>query len=741
MTRHARLPLRSSFDASPTAAMEQPPPPKADQPPPDVSCEMLPESQSSDSSDVLFLYKDIDPTAISDSCNVFDGNSGSSGSTQATFSGQGGYSSDAAMPRSPDDQANFLQVIPALPQSSGAVADAHQKLADLNMIIVGRGAVAEELLRRRVAHGGRAVLVLTEPTHATIVPSRHAWTDFEGDSIKIPDAFVWQPPAEDEPTNDEDVRRLRFKYGCHRRSGCKFGPDVVGVAVDSILELLRGGSGELCGARVRAPSGELAWQLSGAVVLAKEPAKGMDMAVRDPEAMPWTSSSFASVGMAMLVQFAYIFGTNLAVMSYEPGVQRGGFKWWNFIWAINPFGLYFGALGETLTGVPPDRKMLATLATVCPLVTMVCGTVSVDGWRLGMFMTGAVNKIYMVLIGFPLYWLWARPRRASKPFALRLHLAWFAWVGLGSMSMWVIFFGLVSACMALRAAHPNMMGLLLSPILCAALRIVMYLSAYFYGRLVEKPKANGRRRVLQGDQRAHASSVMELAFAFKEGAFLVALVAAQAIREDRSWIVALLASTGINLVQRLAVLPHLAKFLPQRIARPFRPLVGVYLHHQARYTMGYPRFVAMFAIATSRVAFLGDASTALFNPTCALVVLVALALTVLEDIVVLRCFSTTWGVNFDWSDLSSRSWKHVFAVDDHGMHIQSPSPGFHGVRYHTWYYTLGHGVPASMFPCALLALLLGEGYVLGRCPHPIAQGWRQVLDGIVWTTPMYCGSE
>ena len=104
------------------------------------------------------------------------------------------------------------------------------RLLDLNLIIIGTGPIAQELLRRRRAAGGRACLLWTDEWPdggggANDASSRLPAFDLQSVAFKLP-TFRWMPP-EMRPPSEPALDKIRHAHGCWTSEFSSYGPDVV----------------------------------------------------------------------------------------------------------------------------------------------------------------------------------------------------------------------------------------------------------------------------------------------------------------------------------------------------------------------------------------------------------------------------------------------------------------------------------------------------------------------------------
>ena len=209
------------------------------------------------------------------------------------------------------------------------------KLLDVNLIIVGSGPVAEQLLQKRLDAGGRACLLWTQDSPQPIpkgIVLDHGVAPLDETT------FVWQPPPTD--STCKEVHRLRRRFGSWDYGYMRSGPDVVALPDGGRYELLLDSQNRVVGIRVLVDDA-LSWQMSGAVLLTD--ATGVDseadvqqvnVSVQQEEAKPLIFTPMGGMSyFAGIVAYVlgFVMSTGL-VLTNERSVQAEQIDWWWFSW-------------------------------------------------------------------------------------------------------------------------------------------------------------------------------------------------------------------------------------------------------------------------------------------------------------------------------------------------------------------------------------------------------------------------
>ncbi|CAE7371213.1 CPX1 [Symbiodinium sp. CCMP2592] len=294
------------------------------------------------------------------------------------------------------------------PKPSGGAA---WRLLDVNLIIVGCGPEAVQLLQRRVDAGGRACLLWTDrpPRHlpSRLEPCEHDRLLFD------PATFRWQPPAL-ASTSCPEVRHLRRRFRSTNYGFMRAGPDIVALAEEESYELLFQGQ-DLVGLRVLLDD-EVLWELSGAVLRVDPPlepqhqlplsplagwAETVDVHVQQEEALPQMfvdGGGLVSIAFGAAYYMLAHFSSHIVVNFYERDVQPGDVGWWWFMgrtqtaWAGHVWShqLAHGLLGYRQPFGPAVLAFLVgflvwTLWEMALLMLPMLGPNGWHGWRIQYF--------------------------------------------------------------------------------------------------------------------------------------------------------------------------------------------------------------------------------------------------------------------------------------------------------------------------------------------------------------------
>eukprot|EP00928_Gymnodinium_smaydae_P014438 TRINITY_DN15289_c0_g2_i7.p1 TRINITY_DN15289_c0_g2~~TRINITY_DN15289_c0_g2_i7.p1 ORF type:complete len:719 (-),score=52.04 TRINITY_DN15289_c0_g2_i7:220-2376(-) len=320
-------------------------------------------------------------------------------------------------------------------------------LEDISLIVIGRGPIAEEIVRRRRSVGGRvcwlwserfplAPLVATQDSITSLWAHRlafeeHSHWDFEtcthaqaggvADFRLDMSSFVWKPPKHElhSPLVEQiglldrkRLWRLRRHFGTSYMAWRATGPDIVRLGLDEDYRLIERCDGRAAGIQVvdsRTSALHVIWEMSGKVVFAGQQfhdfhlhpgatiissaaaAAQADFGNPSEEAKPFVTVNAMHVCMWCGVSFVQFVAFFVLMSIYEPQMQPGDLPWWlvSFsILTIAPFAYsaFPDILGLSLTGRQPERRLAVLLCLVGSLTQFVA-CVSPAGWMHGHWRT------------------------------------------------------------------------------------------------------------------------------------------------------------------------------------------------------------------------------------------------------------------------------------------------------------------------------------------------------------------
>mmetsp|Transcript_134614 Transcript_134614/g.429922 ORF Transcript_134614/g.429922 Transcript_134614/m.429922 type:complete len:705 (+) Transcript_134614:215-2329(+) len=631
-------------------------------------------------------------------------------------------------------------------------------LRDICLVVVGRGPEAEELVRRRREACGRCILLWTgeAPSHQHLAdpPGRHA--------------FRWRPPRRGGSTAHVQIRRLRHELGSYERTWCKFGPDVVELTEGMGYEVWVSTKHDVH--RIRAfdaASGSTLWDVSGAVVFVgaefkarkgavrnMEEVRAFDVVVQEEEMKPFATVSFPPVLLAAAWYGVQLFFTSYLMIMSEGALDAGGVPWWRGMGAVG--GSLFGnsvpaVFGFALIGVWPSRGVTLVFITTFFLPIFVGWSMASVrstegfGYTCSFFAVCVASTVTLLAVGLPIFVLSSVRQMKKQKADLRgtsckLHFAWMLWMVLASLGAWILMYG-VALCYLFLSAHSKLAASCALPIVATLCEhALVKCNGFMYMQLVCRPRnARSGRATMNGDQRRVLDVGIQLAHAYKESTMLISLLGGEAATPDYTWIIALLQSFVINVIVRGRITTLLrGAFCPMWTRRFLTPTCFSELHTQVRFTSGYPRFVPVVGVAMARLLAFRGSKPMLFNQSCIALVCAALLFEALEDVLVWNVRWPSWGHYYDFERLDMFDIRHLFAFDCEGIHFEHVALGFHGMRSHDAWQTAAIMAPASYFSFTLITLLLGAGYVHGVCPDPFPSGVRQLVDGLIWQSPLRC---
>eukprot|EP00928_Gymnodinium_smaydae_P080277 TRINITY_DN64004_c0_g1_i1.p1 TRINITY_DN64004_c0_g1~~TRINITY_DN64004_c0_g1_i1.p1 ORF type:complete len:754 (+),score=47.84 TRINITY_DN64004_c0_g1_i1:79-2340(+) len=655
-------------------------------------------------------------------------------------------------------------------RSSSHVLSAERpvRLLDVNLIIVGTGAEAIELLRRRRACNGRALLLWTDAQAARPVPPKQ--TVYSSSVQFEMSSFLWNPPQSSKPTASKEIADLRHKFSSETRGLCKFGPDILELGSDESYEVILNSQGQPSGVRV-CNNYSLVWEMSGVVLLvgkhfgdcsactSMSEASSIDVDVLHEELKPFASVQHKHVIIASVIYFVQLFGYSVLMNVNERSLQFGQPPWWRvFFSAGTPFfgyGIIPDIFGYSLFGLAPSKRIsfvCAFLAWPCFSLLYFIPAGNFDGisyvWPI--FMICVLGTVFYLMVTFPLYIIWAcrtytRLRVAIVGIAWMRHFAWMTWLLAGSLGSWIVLYSIALFYLFLSRYASVVAAILLPLMTTACEQLFASINQLVYNKVIFRvARSEGGRKQVMGYQRRHLVTVMMFTHAFAESTRLVSLIADEVREPGYAWITSLIMGLVIEVVIRTGNLDYFKViWCPKRMRKYVKLSASKVLHNDCKFSMGYPRFVSTFAFLFAELLVFGPSGRRIFTNGVIVIVIVSLAVEVVTDAIVTKNLLLPlhpWRSHVVdvYKPLSVVDPRQLFATDSNGLHIDRPSLGFHGMTSPTAAATISIMGPACYFSYCLYMLLLGAGFVHGVCDHVLPDSLK-LIDGLVWQTPLTCG--
>ena len=458
------------------------------------------------------------------------------------------------------------------------------KLLDVNLIIVGSGPVAEQLLQKRLDAGGRACLLWTQVSPQPIpkgIVLDHDVAPFDETT------FVWQPPPTD--STCKEVRRLRRRLGSWDYGCMRSGPDVVALPDRGRYELLLDSQNRVAGIRVLVDDA-LSWQMSGAVLFAD--ATGVDneayvqqanVSVQQEEAKPLIFTPMG--GRSYLAGVvAYILGLIMStglILTNERSVQAEQIDWWWFSWRGLTCGgqVWTQVLVNALLGYRQpffDAAALAFLGAVVWSLGEMFITLFFQEWRPMYFVHHACLYEMSCLFQLVISFIFARSGRMSPPKSgaysraqdRRRQFLWTAFMFSLNVMLLLAQFFIITSYMYLEGRSNIVAGMFLSFGTSSSELWAVGCMEMVYTKLIW-PRAGDAKRIVYGDQHLLVSMMASWAHSLSEGTRLVSLISV-AVRSPGwrwDWLGSVLLILACNLAVRHGYqLTLYSKVLPKRIS-------------------------------------------------------------------------------------------------------------------------------------------------------------------------------
>eukprot|EP00928_Gymnodinium_smaydae_P095690 TRINITY_DN8279_c0_g1_i1.p1 TRINITY_DN8279_c0_g1~~TRINITY_DN8279_c0_g1_i1.p1 ORF type:complete len:703 (+),score=64.93 TRINITY_DN8279_c0_g1_i1:48-2156(+) len=701
------------------------------------------------------------------------------------------------------DSANFAEVVPG-PSNADLAESASQAipLEDLNMIVVGRGPIAEDIVWRRRLVGGRVCWLWTErlPSDAGAqqfdcerpsTPGR--WADRVSKSAERAaeytwdtSTFVWKPPhrrsrASLSGLEKQTVESLQKRHSTSWTTWWSTEPDIIALRANEEYRLVVSSEGFAPGIQVvdtSNPRLDVVWELSGKVVLVGskfnipahpmiiniptvESADKLQVDVANEEAKPFVTvkrSHALAWGAVSFIQFVMFF---MFMDGYEPQMQPGDLPWWRASYTaltIPPFGFssFPDIFSLCLMGRPLERRFAWLTSVACTFAHYIV-SISPVGWIGVHWRTWTLYSVtcltFVLYMGASLAVFVCTRRQTWTEMLTSIvqsrslsHAWWFAWTVVGTFGTWIVLYGV--ALLYVVLSHWN--TVIASIFLAAATALVesgtLVATVWIYGRLVYSPRMStslkSKLKCMLGDQKQILVLAPSMTHSYAESTRLVSMLVTAVKYPSWQFLFPLLTCFLFNVLLRSTMfIEILSCIVPKSWWFLFAPDAGTTTLNEVRLLFGYPRFVSLIALAASNFIMHGLKDWPLFNMHATLLVLVAAVLEVLEDLIVCS----------DWLDRTS--WRQKTRAFYRGMHPLSLSQAVavdrDGVR---------HDRPAIGFsgmrflpfrcvvvliaPSCLFAYNLLTLLLGAGFVHNVCTSWisedDRLLDGLIWQTPLLC---
>ena len=689
----------------------------------------------------------------------------------------GGVRSVAKVPTSPTstNEKRHLQEDPwetSATSTSETSTNFNWKLLDLNLIIVGSGPAAEQLLERRLNAGGRACLLWTcLPPSFPREADWASWESWESEHDQVPFtelSFIWQPPST-RSSDCQEVRRLRRRFGSADYGFMRCGPDVVELADGECYELVL--QDQKC-AGVRVLREEVvSWQLSGAVLLVGpwRPGSGtklpklpihvpgeawlreVDVSVQQEEAKPQVYTDGGGLVHTALLTLYYAlvtFGSFSLINMYEPTADPEQPHWWWMACRTMTWSGQFWSFQLTyeLLGYHQRSRATAMMAAA--------GALAWTLWELPWMLLrpgGRLQYFIMTASGFEVsvcaqlvlsFCLERREtHRMDRLQDTRRQVLWTVFLFILNALLLAAQWTIIVIYSFLEERSNIAAGFFLSYSTSASELLAVSLLERMYVKLVW-PRAGDEQFIVWGDKNSAITVLIGWAHAIAEGSRLISLLCA-AVRSPSwkwQWLLSLLIMILNNWVVRHGY--HLSaaiRVLPRRLHGWLKVGGCAFVHRHARLHCGYYRFIAVGCYMAWRLLWLG--ATPLFNTPTLVLFFVALFMEALEDAVVLYRLLPLdpWKSQMKhfYESLHVCHPRQTMCKDQQGIHVQHPPLRLHGVRQIEWFLSAGVLHVASSVILVLMWLPIGAGFNLGICPEPIPASAR-VTDAFLWAEPLRC---
>uniref|UniRef100_A0A7S4VS82 Uncharacterized protein n=1 Tax=Alexandrium monilatum TaxID=311494 RepID=A0A7S4VS82_9DINO len=661
----------------------------------------------------------------------------------------------------------------------------HLRLLDVNLIVVGQGSVAEELVRRRLCAGGRVFWVWTLRTpvlpsqddtsvsaDAVLGPSPGHWACARHDpdgGTDIPwnlESFVWSPPSLSGRMRSCPEGTLSAFGGLQGSSKYAWrwgGPCIFGLEKNEIYRLQLDKAGHPCG--LQGVDAEL-WEVSGAVVCAGvefrslkgvtalcetvAAAREAEVSVLCEEAKPFVAVRPLHVAAWGLVYFALCLVFFLAMEGHELHVGPGDLPWWRagFALVLTPAAPSFlvDVHGPSLTGCTgvAVEAAWAGLATAgSAVVAMMTPASRADGrpCTLTASVAGFICLSCVGVFGLPLSVVTAWWRGKTQRIRWPSHVTWSLVSCAASFGAFCSFYSSAVLYVQLSPISPWAAACILPVMTSLTEMCVIMVTMWAYRYLILGSRLSGAASTALGDQKAVMAVLFCLTHSTAETSRLVGMLASVVRSPGFVWVPTLLCSAVVNLALRTMQLTSwLLRVVPSQCMWMVCPDAGTILHNEVRLCCGYARFAPVAALGLAKWSS-GRFDWPLFNFQATLLLPAAVLMELAEDLVVTSgCLEADAWKRMSAPHCAGRPPLHpsqALNFDRSGNLSGGPAFGFVGLRFMRFRVVVCIMSSASTFCYCLLTLLLGAGYVHGACDAPLAESDR-FADGVFWQVPMRC---
>mmetsp|Transcript_150862 Transcript_150862/g.482977 ORF Transcript_150862/g.482977 Transcript_150862/m.482977 type:complete len:681 (-) Transcript_150862:543-2585(-) len=528
--------------------------------------------------------------------------------------------------------------------------------------------------------------------------------------------FVWRPCGlirhQGRPI-DTAVARLRHSMGSTMVAWRTSGPHVVSLQDDQKYRVAD--CSEFCAPGVQVvncgPSGEdISWAISGIVIFADAhdglavdaTTPNIDLSVLCEEAKPFITVKMAHVVAWSSLLFVQHLVTFILMNTYEPGLRAGDFAWWRAsldVFCCVPFG-YSAipcAFGPALTGRSSAGNVaVSALMGFDFLVAQFAACLLTFGRHASQLRTCSswaalwLMSVFYLVTMMPVEIRYSASESETRPIRL-WNIVWFVWILTGTLGAWLVFYGVALVFIKMSEWNQLAASLYLPAMTSAVEMGVMSISVWLYDILVHQPRMrctkDGTSLLhMAGDQKKTLILPVSMSHTFAEATRLVSLLVSTIKQPGWEFVPQLLVCFAVNVTLRSNLWTEaMCRLVPQRWWWLVAPDSGTFLLNEVKLCFGYPRFVAMAALAVSNVVTKGISVPPFFNMQAALLLVSAFFLEVLEDVVVTRGWLTaeSWSRTMIpyYRRLGVLSPWQVRGFDRDGVQPSGPAIGFSGMRF------------------------------------------------------------
>ncbi|CAE7387627.1 unnamed protein product [Symbiodinium sp. CCMP2592] len=596
-------------------------------------------------------------------------------------------------------------------------------------------------------------------------------------------SFTWQPPSRSAPSAAVVVLRKRF--ACMEVGSIRIGPDIVDLKPGQWYELIFDRHGRPTGVCVLQRASlehgevEVAWQLSGAVLLADGAAgqageqkpeawtETADVQVHCEDAKPAFVCHHGPVLFATLWFVACMLLWSPLHARFEPELRPGQFAWWRLssgtVMSILPLA-YHPVMTKFFLGFEPRRGRVSVRAASVVVYFL--------GWIPPMYVLGGKYHVPYFAMAMVLMETWTlvefslmhrlhgetrtvepetptslktsttKPKDFKKQLLYTFGLASSRTLYQGSMWIITLVYGI------LEPVDRYLAGFWLTT--ATALSELAYVGSmqFLYNRFVWRPRVDPlAKTAVVGDQIEGPCGLLCFAHGITESVRLTNLLAAAVWSTgwQWSWLGTIAMIFVANVAQRYGLHTYIITLiLPKRFWGWIRPGCTAMVHRHARFYCGYHRFLGVISLVAvntvSQMVIPGRTSALLYNEQTLILALVLLGFEILEDVVVYLNLLPLdpWRSRMMefYEKLHPLHIKQLMCKDNRGISNAVP------LRLHCARWLSPRVSRLLIDTKALMFMVffwvpMGIGFTVGICSEPIP-GELRALDAIVWTTPWRC---